>query len=271
MKRIVFERVVVRRGTRSLGPLSATFGPGVHGLALARLEDLATLEGALARGAPAVEGTVRCETDGPRRELVSLSDLLPLPAGHTLERFAKLVVGSRSEAVLARSGLEAGRLTETLGALEALSFAVALVAEIDHAGAVLVPSPHTLVPATLEREAAKVLRGLAHAGLPVVILLAPGLQAPRFVDDLVAFDEAGLAGAPVGVSRRSERALGLCVRGNGLTALAQHMFREGFTVTLDEQGRELTVHAPRLEEAERTLTEALSTFDGAIEEVLPCP
>ena len=26
---------------------------------------------------------------------------------------------------------------------------------------------------------------------------------------------------------------------------------EGFTVTLDEQGRELTVHAPRLEEAER--------------------
>lgn len=178
---------------------------------------------------------------------------------------------SRVDAVLARCSLEGGRLTNELGSLEALAFATSIVTEFDHVGAVLAPSPHTLLPATLEREGAKLLRGLASAGLPVVVLLAPGLHAERFVDDVVTVDEAGLASALTGARRRHELARGVRVRGEDLAHLAHRLVREGFAVGLDHEGRELTLHAARLEEAERALTEALASHVGRIDEVSPCP
>jgi hypothetical protein len=271
MRRLVFDRVVVRRGARAIGPITATFGPGLHGLSFARLEDLETLSRALTGRTPSIEGRLACDADGPRCELVSLGDLVPLPRGYGLARFARLMTPAGGHAVIARCGLEGGRMTDALGGLEALSFATSIVAVLEHVGAVLVPSPHTLVPATLEREGARLLRGLASAGLPVVVLLPPGLHDERFVDDVVRIDDDGRASPLTGARRRHELARGLRVRGEELTRLARHLVREGFAVGLDDDGRGLTLHATRLEEAERALTEALASHTGTIDEVSPCP
>ena len=271
MRRLVLDRVVVRRGARTVGPISATLGPGVHGIAVARLDDLATLEGSLAEAHPPCEGLVRCEAEGPDAALVALADLLPLPPGHTLARLARLVANQHGDEALRRSGLDGDRLTHELASLEALAFALSLVAALPGAGALLVPSPHTLVSATLEREAARLLRSLAQAGFPVLVLLAPGLRAERFVDDVIDIDDAGLATSLASVNRHASGPRGLRVRGTDLDVLGQHLVRAGFSISLDDAGHELTLHAARLDEAERALTAALAGHSGSIEEVAPCP
>ncbi len=271
MKRISFDRVFVRSGPRTIGPLTARFGPGMHGLAFARLDDLETLESSLTGEGPVHEGRVHFETDEGRLGLVHLRDLLPLPPGYTLGRFARLIAGGREDVVIARCALGEHRRTNELGPIEALSFATALFAEIAEVGAVLVPAPSTFLPATFEREGAKILRRLASSGLPVVVLLPPGIRAERFVDDVVAFDDSGTARESTGVHGVRRDQHGLVVRGVGLAPLARGLVRQGLIVGLDDGGRELTVHASRVEEAERALTEALASHDGPIDEVRPCP
>lgn len=270
MSHLVFDRLVVRTGTRVVGPVTATFGVGLHGLAFARLDDLETFERAISEGTPALEGRVRIEGADEPLPLVFLSDLLPLPEGLSLGRLASAIVGDRAAAALSRSGLEAGRATEDLSPFEAFAFAVALVGELPTAGGVVVPSPHELVPATHERESARLLRSLAAMGLPVVVLLAPGLRASRFVDDVISVDEGGHAGPVSSAASPEEAEQGLRVRGDGLDALAHHLVRAGFSVALDESASTLTLHAPKRHEAERALTEALAAHEGSIDEVGPC-
>lgn len=268
MSVLVLDRVLARYGRRAVGPIRATFGAGVHGIAVGSLDDLALLEGALAEGAH-LEGSVRVEGDAAR--LLALGDLLPLPSGHTARGFAHLVAGERAAAVLARAGVDGSTLTDRLAAHEAFALAVALAEALPDVGAVLVPSPHRLVPPQEDRESARRLRALAARGFPVLVLLAPGLEPARWVDDLVTVDAAGRASEPRGVATLARPLRGVTVRGEGLERVAAHMVHRGFELALDPRGRELTVRSPLGAELERALTEAIAAHDGAIEEVVPCP
>jgi len=267
MSRLVLDRVVARAGRRSVGPIHASFGPGVHGIAAASLDDLVLLEGAISDGAH-LEGAVRVEGEAPR--LLALGDLLPLPGGHAVRSLVRLLVGERAAAVLAKAGVEPGALTDRLAAHEAFALALALAEALPDVGAVLVPPPHRLVPPHEDRASARRLRALAAEGLPVLVLLAPGLEPARWVDDLVTIDPAGRASEPRGVASLARPSRGVVIRGEGLERVATLMVQRGFELAVDPRGRELTVRSPFGPELERALTDAIAAHDGAVDEVVPC-
>jgi hypothetical protein len=268
MSRLVFDRVVVRGRGRVLGPIRASFGAGVHGIATHALKDLDLLEERFGGGAGRFEGSL--DVEGPARRALFLGDLLPLPAGHVARRFASLTVGLCSDSVIARSGIDAASLTDHLAGHEAFAFALALAEELPEVGAIIVPSPHAIVAPQEEREAARRLRALAARGFPVVVLLAPALRAARWVDDLVTIDATGLASEPRTVAALTRTSHAFTVRGEGLERVAARMVHRGFELAIDPRGRELIVRSPLGVELERVLTEAIAAHDGAIDEVVPC-
>jgi len=270
MSRLVLDRVVLRRGTRMIGPLSGVFGAGVHGVVTVDLDDRRALEETLGSGRGAFEGTMSAGHDGARATIVYLGDLLPLPRGYAAQTFATLLVGARATSVLARAGVAATARTESLAAREALAFALAIVAAMDDVGALIVPGPATFVAAHDEREAAARLRALAATGLPVLIFLGPGANEARWVDDVLVVDERGTASEARSVGALHTAVHAITVRGQGLDALASRMVRSGFEFALDSSGTELTVRAARSSDLERALTDALADHTAPIDEVVRC-
>lgn len=267
MSRIALDRLLVRAGRRAVGPIHASFGPGVHGVTSAELDDLALLEAGLT-GAAACEGALRFEAPGAR--LLALGDLLPLPSGHGVRAFARAALGARGEAAVARAGVEGGVLTDRLAPHEAFALALALAEELPDVGAVLVPSPHTLLAPQEDRASARRLRALAACGVPVLVLLAPGLEPARWVDDLVTIDADGRASEPRSVATLARHVRAVTVRGEGLERMAARIVQRGFELAIDPRGRELTIRTPLGTELERAVTEAVAAHDGVIDEVVPC-
>ena len=269
MSHLAFERVVVRRPGRILGPITATFGPGVHAIAAENLADLDALVLRLAIRRSGFEGTLRLDDD--RGAVVMyLGDLLPWPSGHRAGNLARCLAGHQGGPALARAGIAAHRRTEDFAAPEAFALAAALIGSMPHVGAVLVPPPHTLVGAHDEAEAARALRRLAAAGVPVVVFLPRGAPPARWAEDVLRIDATGAASAPECASTLDVGHTALRVRGTGLEQLAPALALPGVEVALDDAGRELVVRSRHGLTLERALTDAIAGGAACIDEVIPC-
>lgn len=271
MSRLVLDRIVLRRGARTLGPVSGSFGPGVHGVACVALDDRLALEETLGARAGTFEGSMSASHGGQSSAIAYLGDLLPLPAGYSASAFAKLFVGNAAADVLHRCGIDASTATHLLSSRDAFALALGLVGAMANVGALLVPGPPSLVSAHDEREAAARLRSLAAAGIPVLVFLGPGANEARWVDDLLLIDERGAASEPRSLTAFQAPVRSVTVRGNDLEALAARLIRSGFELALDAAGTELTVRSSKPYELERALTDALAEHPSRIDGVVRCP
>jgi hypothetical protein len=269
MSRLVFDRIVVRANGKGLGPLTASLGAGMHGIEAESLADTLELLDRVAVRRGGYEGKLTLEP--AERSILYLGDLLPFPKGYTAETLGKMLVGERGERACIAAGIEPTQRVDRLANHEALRFVVRLCLEMEGVGAVLVPPPHTLVAAHEEREAARHLRTLAAAGIPVVVFIAPGSCASRWVDDLLFLDEAGRVRGPAAVASFDRRAPALRVRGESLEKLASAVMRPGIELTLHASGNELVLRSERPLELERALTEAIATTGTIVDEVTPWP
>ncbi len=270
MNQLVLDRIVIRHGKRSIGPISGVFGPGVHGLISSSLGDAALIEDALGRGSQTFEGRMRAVQNDGTKQIVFLGDIVPLPPGHKVASFARVILGEGGDAALRSAKLPKDARTDHLSSAAAFAFAVGLVRGLGEAGALVVPPPETLVSRADERVAAGLLRACAASGLPVFILLTPGTKVERWVEDVIVVNEDGAASVSAGVASLRAPALAVTVRGGHLEQVAARMLRSGIEIKLSQDARELVVRSRDGRAIDGLLTEAIAQHSGEIDEVVAC-